>query len=199
MKVGTTTEEIDKAVHDYLIENKAYPSPLNYFKFPRSCCTSVNEVICHGIPDTRKLQDGDIVNLDVSCYKDGFHADLNETYCVGNVSESSRLLVEATYDSLMKAIESCKPGKMYREVGNVIAKHVEPLGFSVVRTYRGHGVGRKFHQEPGVPHYANNKTVGFMRPGHVFTIEPMINAGVWNDVTWNDKWTSTTTDGQRSA
>ena len=123
----------------------------------------------------RKLQEGDIVNVDVSCYKDGFHADLNETYCVGKVAESSRNLIEATYDSLMKAIAICKPGKMYREIGDVISNHVEPMGFSVVRKYSGHGVGRKFHCKPTVPHYSRNKTVGFMRVGHVFTIEPMIN------------------------
>lgn len=126
--VGVTTEEIDRIVHEFIIENDAYPSPLNYYGFPRSCCTSVNEVICHGIPDTRPLQDGDIVNLDITVYKNGFHADLNETYLVGNVSESNRSLVEHTYNSLMKAIDYCKPGAMYREVGNIISGYVEPLG-----------------------------------------------------------------------
>ena len=145
IKPGVTTEEIDEVVHNYIIEHDAYPSPLNYYKFPRSCCTSVNECICHGIPDTRKLQEGDIVNLDISCYKNGFHADMNETYCVGQVAESSRALVEATYDCLMKAIKYCKPGAMYRECGNIIANHVEPLGYSVVRSYTGHGVGAMFH------------------------------------------------------
>ena len=198
--MGVTTEEIDKAVHDYIIAHDAYPSPLNYYGFPRSCCTSINECICHGIPDTRKLQEGDIINLDISCYKDGFHADLNETYCVGKVSESSLALIEATYDSLMKTIKDvCKPGGMYRECGNVIAKHVEALGYSVVRSYVGHGVGRRFHQPPSVPHYAKNKAVGFMKVGHVFTIEPMVNMGVWKDKTWNDRWTSCTADGRRSA
>lgn len=194
-----TTEEIDRIVHEYIIANEAYPSPLNYYKFPRSCCTSVNECICHGIPDTRPLEEGDIINLDVSVYKDGFHADMNETYCVGKVSESSRALVQATYDCLMKAIAYCKPGNMYKQVGNIIAGHVEPLGYSVVRTYTGHGVGAMFHQAPQVPHYKGNKAVGFMKAGHVFTIEPMINQGVWKDLTWNDKWTSVTADGQRSA
>lgn len=196
---GVTTEEIDRVVHEYIIGQDAYPSPLNYFKFPRSCCTSVNECICHGIPDTRPLEEGDIINLDISVYKNGFHADMNETYCVGKVSESSLELVQATYDSLMKSIEQCKPGNMYKNCGNIISNHVEPLGYSVVRTYMGHGVGQMFHQAPQVPHYRNNKAVGFMRAGHVFTIEPMINQGVWKDVTWNDKWTSVTADGQRSA
>lgn len=145
VKVGATTEEIDKVVHEYIISQDAYPSPLNYYKFPRSCCTSVNECICHGIPDTRPLEEGDIINLDVSVYKDGFHADMNETYCVGKVSESSRALIQATYDCLMKSIAYCKPGNMYKQVGNIISGHVEPLGYSVVRTYTGHGVGAMFH------------------------------------------------------
>lgn len=197
--VGVTTEEIDRIVHEFIIENNGYPSPLNYHGFPRSCCTSVNEVICHGIPDTRPLQDGDIVNLDITVFKNGFHVDLNETYLVGNVHESSRQLVETTYESLMKAIAYCKPGAMYREIGNIISGVVEPKGYSVVRSYNGHGVGQVFHSAPHVPHYAKNKAVGFMKPGHVFTIEPMINAGVWKDQTWKDGWTSTTVDGQRSA
>lgn len=124
---------------------------------------------------------------------------MNETYCVGQVSESSRSLIEATHTSLMKAIEFCKPGNMYRGCGDQIANHVEPLGYQVVRSYQGHGVGRRFHQAPSVPHYRSNKAVGFMKPGHVFTIEPMINQGTWKDITWNDKWTSATADGQRSA
>jgi len=143
--VGVTTEEIDRVVHEYILANECYPSPLNYYKFPRSCCTSVNECICHGIPDTRPLADGDIINLDISLFKNGFHADLNETFCVGKVSESSRALVEASHDSLMKAIAYCKPGNMYREPGNIISAHVENLGYSVVRSYTGHGIGRMFH------------------------------------------------------
>lgn len=148
IKVGITTEEIDKAVHEYIISKGAYPSPLNYYGFPRSCCTSVNEIICHGIPDSRPLENGDIINLDITAYKNGFHGDLNETYFVGEVNERSKNLVTATYDSLMKAIEFCKPGAMYREVGNIISNHVEPLGYSVVRSYTGHGIGRIFHCAP---------------------------------------------------
>lgn len=145
VKVGATTEEIDAAVHNYIISEGAYPSPLNYYSFPRSCCTSVNEIICHGIPDTRPLEEGDIINIDISVYKDGYHGDLNETFFVGKVSESSKKLVKATYDSLMKAIEYCKPNAMYREVGNIISNVVEPQGFSVVRSYTGHGIGSMFH------------------------------------------------------
>jgi len=199
VKPGVTTEEIDKAVHEYIISQDAYPSPLNYYSFPRSCCTSVNEIICHGIPDTRALEEGDIVNLDISVYKDGYHGDLNETFLVGKVSESSKLLVKTTFESLQKAIEYCKPGAMYREIGNIISNVVEPKGLSVVRSYTGHGIGTMFHCAPQVPHYRNNKAVGFMKVGHVFTIEPMINQGSYKDFTWKDKWTSSTTDGQRSA
>ena len=117
VKVGVTTEEIDRVVHEYIIENEAYPSPLNYYNFPRSCCTSVNECICHGIPDTRPLENGDIINLDISVFKDGYHADMNETYLVGNVAQSSKDLVRATYDSLQNCIKQCKPGAMYRQMG----------------------------------------------------------------------------------
>lgn len=198
-KVGVTTDEIDRIVHETILEYDAYPSPLNYYGFPKSLCTSINEVICHGIPDLRELQDGDIVNCDVSVYKDGFHGDLNETYCVGNVAESSKKLVAAAHDSLMKAIEICKPGTMYRNVGKVISEHCEELGFSVVRTYCGHGIGRMFHCNPNVPHYKGNKANGFMKEGHIFTIEPMINAGKWKDTLWNDNWTAPTVDGLRSA
>jgi methionyl aminopeptidase len=126
VKPGVTTEEIDKAVHEFIISQDAYPSPLNYYSFPRSCCTSVNEIICHGIPDTRALEEGDIVNLDISVYKDGYHGDLNETFLVGKVSESSKLLVKTTFESLQKAIEYCKPGAFYREIGNIISNVVEP-------------------------------------------------------------------------
>jgi len=146
--VGVTTEAIDEAVHNFIIGEGAYPSPLNYYGFPRSCCTSVNEIICHGIPDTRPLKDGDIINLDITVYKDGYHGDLNETYLVGNVAESSKALVTGTYESLMKAIEYCKPNAMYREIGNIISNHVEPMGFSVVRSYTGHGIGSIFHCAP---------------------------------------------------
>ena len=144
-KVGVTTEEIDRVVHEVILENDAYPSPLGYYGFPKSCCTSVNEVICHGIPDMRKLQDGDIVNVDISVFKDGYHGDLNETFCVGEVAQSSKDLIAASHDSLMKAIEICKPDTMYRQIGKIISDHCEDLGFSVVRTYCGHGIGKMFH------------------------------------------------------
>jgi len=186
--------------HDFII-NKcgAYPSPLNFRGFPKSLCTSINEVVCHGIPDNRELEDGDIINIDISTYYDWVHGDLNETYLVGNVDEQGRKLVQTTSECLQKSIEIVKPGTMYREVGNVISKHAQSNGFSVVRSYCGHGIGKLFHSTPNVPHYAKNKAIGTMKPGHVFTIEPMINEGVYNDQLWPDDWTSVTKDGKRSA
>jgi len=199
IKVGITTDEIDRVVHEAAIERECYPSPLNYFNFPKSCCTSVNEVICHGIPDSYELQNGDIVNVDISMFHNGFHGDVNDTYLVGDVDEISKKLVTTTYECLHKAIEIVKPGTMYREVGEIISKHANKNGFSVVRSYCGHGIGRLFHCAPSIPHYAKNKTVGVMKPGHIFSIEPMINQGDWRDATWPDKWTAVTVDGKRSA
>lgn len=199
VKPGVTTDELDRIVHEETVKRNAYPSPLNYVGFPKSCCTSVNEVICHGIPDTRPLQEGDIVNIDVSVYHDGFHSDLNETYCVGTVDEKALELINCSRTSLEKALEIVRPGTAYKEIGGVIEKYARACGFSVVKTYCGHGVGKLFHCVPNVPHYAKNKTVGIMKAGHIFTIEPMINEGAWQDVTWPDDWTSVTVDGKRSA
>lgn len=199
VRPGVTTDEIDRLVHEACVERDCYPSPLNYFHFPKSCCTSVNEVICHGIPDTRELQDGDICNIDVTVYYGGFHGDLNETLFVGEVDETSRHLVQTAYNCMMKAIEIVRPGVKYRDVGNVIQKHAQANGCSVVRSYCGHGINQLFHTVPNVPHYSKNKAIGVMKPGHSFTIEPMINQGTWRDVTWPDNWTSTTADGKRSA
>jgi methionyl aminopeptidase len=199
IRVGATTDEIDRIIHDACIERNCYPSPLNYFTFPKSVCTSVNEVICHGIPDKRPLQDGDIVNLDVSCYFDGFHADLNETYLVGNVDQRGKELVQNARECLDLAIQMVKPGVLYRDLGKTIEKHAKSAGFSVVKTYCGHGVNRLFHGAPNVPHYTKNKAIGVMKPGHTFTIEPMINEGSCDDDQWPDGWTAVTADGKRSA
>jgi len=160
---------------------------------------SVNEVVCHGIPDCRELCDGDIVNIDISVYYKGYHGDLNETFLVGKVADKFQKLIKTTYDSLMKAIELVKPGTAIRELGNVISAVVSKQGYSVVRTYCGHGIGELFHCAPNVPHYARNKAVGVLRPGMVFTIEPMINYGAWRDKLWPDDWTCVTADGERSA
>jgi methionyl aminopeptidase len=198
-KPGVTTDEIDVAVHDFIIANGAYPSPFNYYKFPKSVCTSVNEVICHGIPDSRPLKNGDILNCDVTVYLNGYHGDLNETYLIGTVDAETRRLVETAYACIMAAIDTVKPGLEYKKLGNTITKVAESAGFTVNRTYCGHGVGRMFHCAPTVPHYAKNNAPGKMRPGHVFTIEPMINAGHQQDQTWPDNWTAVSIDGKRSA
>ena len=162
--------------------------------------SSVNEVICHGIPDARPLEDGDIVNIDISVYLHGFHADLNETFCVGTVDQKSKDLIKVTHDALMKALEAVKPGMLFRDFGEIITKATGKGGYSVVRSYCGHGIGTTFHPPPSIPHYARNKAVGQCKPGMVFTIEPMINLGSWKDVLWTfDDWTVVTVDGKRSA
>ena len=198
-KPGVTTDFIDRIVHEACVERNCYPSPLNYRKFPKSVCTSVNEVICHGIPDGYVLADGDILNCDVTIFYNGYHGDLNETWLIGDVDPAGKLLVETAYDSLSAAIQIVKPGCLYREIGNVIQQVAAKNNFSVVKTYCGHGVGQLFHCAPSVPHYAKNKAVGVMKPGHIFTIEPMINEGVWQDQLWPDNWTAVTADGKRSA
>jgi methionyl aminopeptidase len=197
--IGVTTDELDQIVHETAIENDCYPSPLNYYKFPKSVCTSVNEVICHGIPDRRPLKSGDIVNLDVTVYHHGYHGDLNETYLVGSVDKKAKHLVKAAYTSLQKAIEICKPGTKFCEIGNVINDYIDKEKLSVVKDYMGHGIGKLFHTTPNVYHYRNNKVKGVMKPGNIFTIEPMINEGGFESTLWLDNWTAVTTDGKRSA
>ena len=196
---GVTTDELDRIAHEVTIAGGGYPSPLNYCSFPKSCCTSVNEVICHGIPDARPLEDGDIVNIDISVYLGGYHGDLNETLLVGSVDEAGKALVRGSWECLAAAIAMCKPGVRFRDIGDVITAKASRGNLSVVRTYCGHGIGELFHCAPNIPHYANNKAAGTMKPGMVFTIEPMINLGSWKDVTWPDGWTSVTVDGKRSA
>ncbi|CAD2217475.1 metallo-peptidase, Clan MG, Family M24 [Angomonas deanei] len=196
---GVTTDEIDRIVHEATVERGMYPSPLNYYNFPKSVCTSINEIICHGIPDSRELQEGDIVNLDVSSFLEGFHGDLNETIFVGKPDSDSIRVVHTAYSCLMAGINAVKPNELYRHIGDIIEDRADKSQCSVVRTYTGHGVGRMFHCEPTVCHYRNNKSTGMMKAGHVFTIEPMINLGVWQDVTWPDNWTSSTKDGKLSA
>jgi methionyl aminopeptidase len=176
VRPGVTTEEIDREVHRFTVMRGAYPSPLNYRGFPKACCTSVNEVICHGIPDCRPLQEGDIVNVDISVYFNGYHADLNETFCVGRVEDKYKQLIkvtqsgrrarsgarsraslrsQVTHDAMMKAIAVCRPNALIRDVGRAISDHVRPFKFGVVRTYCGHGIGELFHCAPNVPHYNN--------------------------------------------
>lgn len=200
LKPGVTGDYLDRIVYHACCERKIYPSPLNYNQFPKSVCVSPNEVICHGIPDLRPIEDGDIVNLDVSiCYK-GFHSDLNETFLVGNVDEPKQKLVCCAYECLKAASEQLKPGVMYRDLGAIIQSTAGRHGCSVVSTYTGHGVGRLFHGPPNVPHYKKNKAVGVMKPGHVFTVEPMINLGSdGGDTKWPDNWTAVTLNGKPSA
>lgn len=197
--VGVTTDEIDRLVHEATIERDCYPSPLNYYNFPKSCCTSVNEVICHGIPDQRPLENGDLLNVDITVFHRGFHGDLNETLFIGEVAPEHRKLVAVTHEAMMKAAAMIRPGEKYRDLGNVIQNTVTAHGYSVVRSYCGHGIHRLFHTTPQVPHYAKNKAVGLMKAGHTFTIEPMVSEGVWRDRTWPDDWTAVTADGRRSA
>ncbi|XP_059468314.1 methionine aminopeptidase 1 [Neocloeon triangulifer] len=199
LSVGVTTDEVDRIVHEACVERNCYPSPLNYYQFPKSCCTSINEVICHGIPDHRPLQDGDICNVDVTVYHRGFHGDLNETFYIGDVKDSGKKLVNVTWECLSKAMDIVKPGEKYREIGNIIQKHAQANNFSVVRSYCGHGINQLFHTAPSVPHYAKNKAIGIMKPGHCFTIEPMISEGSWRDEMWPDNWTAVTVDGMLSA
>lgn len=200
LRVGVTTDEIDRIVHEACIERDVYPSPLNYYNFPKSVCTSVNEVICHGIPDYREIEDGDIVNIDVTVFnKGGYHGDLNETFCVGKVDEDGQLLVKTAFDCLANALAMVKPGTLYRDLGSTIHRTAVKSGCAVNRTYCGHGIGSLFHTAPNVPHYHKNKAKGIMKPGHVFTVEPMINLGTFQDKTWGDNWTAVTADGKRSA
>lgn len=199
VKVGVTTDEIDRVTHEACVERGAYPSPLNYYGFLKSVCTSVNESICHAIPDYRELQDGDICNIDVSTYVNGYHADLNETFLVGNVGEEGKKLVRTAFECLQSAVALVRPGTMYRDLGTAIGKVAKANNCQVVTTYCGHGIGSLFHCNPSIPHYPKNKAKGIMKPGHIFTIEPMINLGTYQDRTWPDGWTSVTADGRWSA
>lgn len=202
IKPGITTDELDAILHKECIKRNAYPSPLNYYNFPKSVCTSINEVICHGIPDQTVLQDGDILNLDVTIYYLGFHSDLNETYYVGDKAKADPdtvRLVETTRESLDLAIAAVKPGLPIRNLGAIIEEHASKNNCSVVRTYCGHGINQLFHCQPNVPHYAKNKAIGVAKPGMVFTIEPMLCLGTYQDTNWPDNWTAVTQDGKRSA
>jgi len=195
---GVTTEAIDALVTEETIKRGAYPSPLNYHNFPKSCCTSVNEVICHGIPDSSVLKDGDVVNIDITCYYGGYHGDCSEMFLVGNVDEAGKQLVKVTHDCWQAAIDYCAPGKPFNGIGRVIEAYIKPYGYQSVREFCGHGIGKVFHTNPNILHYRNNEP-GNMEVGNVFTIEPMICEGTFQHIMWNDAWTATTKDGRRSA
>lgn len=199
IRPGITTDEIDNIVHEETLKRGAYPSPLNYHGFPKSCCTSVNEVICHGIPDDRKLKEGDVINLDITVYLNGYHGDCSEMFVAGEPDDDAKNLLQTTYDCWVKAMEFVEPGKDYKDIGGIIEDHVTERGFTTVRNFCGHGIGSVFHTNPNIFHYRNNEPNGQMAPGHTFTIEPMICEGTAKCLNWPDNWTATTTDGKRTA
>ncbi|MCD0485047.1 type I methionyl aminopeptidase [Streptacidiphilus sp. ASG 303] len=196
---GVTTDELDRVAHEYLCDHGAYPSDLGYRGFPKSICTSVNEVICHGIPDSTVLQDGDIVNLDVTAYIHGVHGDLNATYPVGDVDEESKLLVERTRESLNRAIKAVRPGRQINVIGRVIESYAKRFGYGVVRDFTGHGINTSFHSGLVVPHYDSPRATEVMQPGMTFTIEPMLTLGTYDYEIWQDGWTVVTKDRKRTA
>jgi len=197
---GVTTDELDRLAHEYMCDHGAYPSCLDYRGFRKSICTSLNEVICHGIPDSTVLEDGDIVNLDVTAYKNGMHGDTNATFLVGDVDEDSRLLVERTREATNRAIKAVRPGREINVIGRVIEKYAKRFNYGVVRDFTGHGVGREFHSGLIIPHYDAAPSYNTeMTPGMIFTIEPMLTLGsiAWDQ--WEDDWTITTSDKRRTA
>lgn len=199
IKPGITTNYIDKIVSDFLRSKNATSAPLFYKGFPKSICTSVNHVVCHGIPSDKILNDGDIVNVDITSYIDEFHGDASRMFCVGNPSIKAIKLVDVTYESLIRAIKILKPGITLGDIGYEIQSFVEKEGFSVVRDFCGHGVGKLFHEEPSVVHYGQKNKGMKIKEGMVFTIEPMINAGSFETKVLNDGWTAVTKDKSLSA
>jgi methionyl aminopeptidase len=199
VRPGVTTDQIDAVAHAAYLARGGYPSPLNYHGFPKSVCTSVNEVILHGIPDDRPLQAGDIVSVDVTIYLDGVHGDCCATFAVGEVDEASRRLMQATRESLELGIAAVRPGRPISDVGRAIESHATARGYGVVRAFCGHGIGEEFHLEPQVLHYYDPKASRPMEEGMTFTIEPMLTMGTWRHVEWPDGWTAVTADGKRAA
>ncbi|KAF7010701.1 hypothetical protein CFC21_025083 [Triticum aestivum] len=202
VKPSVTTDEIDKAVHKMIIDAGAYPSPLGYGGFPKSVCTSVNECMCHGIPDSRELKDGDIINIDVTVYLNGFHGDTSKTFFCGEVDEAAKRLVKVTEECMLRGISSCKHGVSFKKIGRRISEHAERNGFGVVEQFVGHGVGRVFHSQPIIYHQRNNMP-GQMVEGQTFTIEPILTMGSNSNSIecdmWEDGWTAVTTDGSLAA
>jgi methionyl aminopeptidase len=196
---GMTTDEIDRIVHEATIERDSYPSPLNYRGFPKSVCTSVNEIICHGIPDSRKLADGDIVNIDVTVFHDGVHGDTNCTFMVGEVDDASKGLVRATRDATYAGIAAVHPGGRVNDIGKAIERTVRSGGYGVVREFIGHGIGDQFHTSLQIPHYYDPRHRTKIEPGMTFTVEPMITIGPPDLYVWDDDWTASTISGQRCA
>lgn len=196
---GVTTDELDAVAHQAYIDRGAFPSTLNYHGYPKSICTSVNEVICHGIPDDRPLLDGDIVNIDVTAFTGGVHGDCSATFYVGDVDPASRRLVEVTRECRDLGIAAVRPGRPISDIGRAIQAHAEGHGYGVVRMFVGHGIGGQFHMSPSVPHYYSADATTIMQPGMIFTIEPMITMGSWKERMWDNGWTAVTSDGKRTA
>ncbi|MFL6115745.1 MAG: type I methionyl aminopeptidase [Catenulispora sp.] len=198
-KPGITTDALDRIGHEYLLDHGAYPSTLGYKGYPKSLCTSVNEVICHGIPDSTELRDGDIVNVDITAYIGGVHGDTNATFEVGTVDEESHLLVERTREALDRAIKAVRPGRQINVIGRVIESYAKRFGYGVVRDFTGHGISTAFHTGLIVPHYDDPYATLVIQPGMTFTIEPMLTLGTIEYEMWPDAWTAVTRDRKRTA
>ena len=199
VKPGITTNEIDKVCYEFINDNDAYSAPLFYRGFPKSCCTSSNHVVCHGIPSDKILKDGDIVNVDVTSYKNGWHGDTSRMFKIGEVSIKAEKLINATYESMMMAIKILKEGIQLGDIGYTIQNYVEANGFSVVQDFCGHCIGQTFHKEPNILHYGKKGTGEKIKAGMIFTIEPMVNLGEYETKTLNDGWTAVTKDKSLSA
>ena len=199
IRPGVTTDELDRVGHEFLVVHDAYPSTLGYRGYPKSLCTSLNEVICHGIPDSTVLRDGDIINIDITAYVDGVHGDTDATYLVGEVDEESRLLVERTHEATLRAIKAVAPGRQLNVVGRVIESYANRFGYGVVRDFTGHGIGTSFHSGLVVPHYDDPHATTMLEPGMTFTIEPMLTLGTIDYDIWDDGWTVVTKDRRRTA
>jgi methionyl aminopeptidase len=200
LEIGMSTDDVNTLCHDYIIANDAIPSPLNYHGFPKSVCTSLNDVICHGIPSPKDiLRDGDLLNIDVTTYYRNFHGDTNRTFFIGNVSDELKKLTSVTYDCMMAGIKTCRPGSRLGDIGAIIEEIAGDNGYGVVQEYCGHGIGREFHEEPQVLHYGKAGTGVELKPGMTFTIEPMINLGTRHCKTLKDGWTVITQDKKASA
>ena len=199
IKPGISTDEIDKVCYEFINDHNAYSAPLFYRGFPKSCCTSTNHVVCHGIPSDKILKEGDILNVDVTAFKDGWHGDTSRMFKIGEISIKAEKLITATYESMMKAIQIVKEGIQLGDIGSTIQNHVEAEGFSVVQDFCGHGIGRTFHKEPSILHYGERGTGEKIKTGMIFTIEPMINLGNYETKILNDGWTAVTKDKSLSA
>ena len=199
IKPGITTDKIDKLCYEYIKDNGGYSAPLNYRGFEKSLCTSLNHVICHGIPSERELEENDILNIDVTAIVDGYYGDTSRMFSVGEISVKAKNIIDATYESLMNAIQILRPGIKLGDIGYEIQSLVEPRGFSVVRDFCGHGISNTFHEPPNVLHYGKKNTGPELQPGMTFTIEPMINSGKYDAKVLNDGWTAVTKDKSLSA